>query len=153
MKLLGLLLSIVFLLAGCATANKIGNVQMGMTKEDVIRVMGPPASTSAKGKTEYLNYSLSETDDQAFYGITKPYYVRIINGRVDSFGRLGDFDSTQKPTVRIETKENIKTQSDVKTSGKADLYSELMKLKQLRDEGLITQEEFEKEKKELLEKY
>lgn len=153
MKLLGLLLSIVFLLAGCATANKISNVQMGMTKQDVIRVMGPPASTSAKGKTEYLNYSLSETDDQAFYGITKPYYVRIINGRVDSFGRLGDFDSTQKPTVRIETKENIKTQSDVKTSGKADLYSELMKLKQLRDEGLITQEEFEKEKKELLEKY
>ncbi len=115
--------------------------------------MGPPASTSAKGKTEYLNYSLSETDDQAFYGITKPYYVRIINGRVDSFGRLGDFDSTQKPTVRIETKENIKTQSDIKTSGEADLYSELMKLKQLRDEGLITQEEFEKEKKELLEKY
>lgn len=153
MKLLGLLLSIVFLLVGCATANKISNVQMGMTKQDVIRVMGPPASTSAKGKTEYLNYSLSETDDQAFYGITKPYYVRIINGRVDSFGRLGDFDSTQKPTVRIETKENIKTQSDVKTSGKADLYSELMKLKQLRDEGLITQEEFEKEKKELLEKY
>ena len=153
MKLLGLLLSIVFLLAGCATANKISNVQMGMTKQDVIRVMGPPVSTSATGKTEYLNYSLSETDDQAFYGITKPYYVRIINGRVDSFGRLGDFDSTQKPTVRIETKENIKTQSDVKTSGKADLYSELMKLKQLRDEGLITQEEFEKEKKELLEKY
>ena len=153
MKLLGLLLSIAFLLAGCATANKISNVQMGMTKQDVIRVMGPPVSTSATGKTEYLNYSLSETDDQAFYGITKPYYVRIINGRVDSFGRLGDFDSTQKPTVRIETKENIKTQSDVKTSGKADLYSELMKLKQLRDEGLITQEEFEKEKKELLEKY
>ncbi len=153
MKLLGLLLSIVFLLAGCATANKISNVQMGMTKQDVIRVMGPPVSTSATGKTEYLNYSLSETDDQAFYGITKPYYVRIINGRVDSFGRLGDFDSTQKPTVRIETKEDIKTQSDVKTSGKADLYSELMKLKQLRDEGLITKEEFEKEKKELLEKY
>ena len=153
MKLLGLLLSIAFLLAGCATANKISNVQMGMTKQDVIRVMGPPVSTSATGKTEYLNYSLSETDDQAFYGITKPYYVRIINGRVDSFGRLGDFDSTQKPTVRIETNENIKTQSDVKTSGTADLYSELMKLKQLRDEGLITQEEFEKEKKELLEKY
>ena len=153
MKLLGLLLSIVFLLAGCATAYKISNVQMGMTKQDVIRVMGPPASTSAKGKAEYLNYRLSETDNQAFSGITKPYYVRIVNGRVDSFGRLGDFDSTQKATVRIETKENIKTQSDVKTSGKADLYSELMKLKHLRDEGLITQEEFEKEKKELLEKY
>jgi len=153
MKFSVILLSIVALLAGCATAHKISKVQISMTKEEVIRVMGPPASTSAKGNTEYLNYSLSETDDQAFYGITRPYFVRIVNGRVDSFGRLGDFDSTQKPTVRIETEENIKTQSDIKTSGKSDLYSELMKLKQLRDEGLITEEEYEKEKKELLEKY
>lgn len=147
MKLLGMLLSIVFILVSCATAHRISNVQIGMTKEDVIRVMGRPASTSAKDKIEYLNYSLSETNDQAFDGVTKPYYIRIVNGRVDSFGRLGDFDSTQKQTVRIET------QSDVKKSGKADLYSELMKLKQLREEGLITQKEFEKEKKELLEKY
>jgi len=66
---------------------------------------------------------LSETYDQAFNGITKPYYIRLINERVDSYGRLGDFDSTQKPTVRIETQENIKTQSDIKTSGSRDLYS------------------------------
>jgi len=137
------------LIAGCATAHKISSVQIGMTKEEVINVMGPPASTSAKSGTEYLNYSLSETDDQAFYGITRPYYVRLINGKVDSFGRLGDFDSTQKPTVRVETDENIKAN----VSGKSDLYSELKKLKELRDEGIISEAEFEKEKKELLEKY
>lgn len=138
---------------GCATAHKISRVAIGMTKEEVINVMGSPASTSAKGNTEYLNYALSETDDDAFMGRTRPYYIRLVNGRVDSYGRLGDFDSTQKPTVRIETDEKIKTQADVKVKGKEDLYSELMKLKQLRDEGLITEEEFEKEKKELLEKY
>lgn len=147
------LITIAFLLAGCATAHKISQVKLGMTREQVIKVMGPPASTSAKGSCEYLNYSLSETDDQAFVGITEPYYVRLVDGRVDSYGRLGDFDSTQKPTVRIETDESIKTQSDIRTIDKKDLYSELMKLKQLLDEGLITQEEFEREKKELLQKY
>jgi predicted Zn-dependent peptidase len=34
-----------------------------------------------------------------------------------------------------------------------DLSSELKKLKELLDEGIITQQEFETEKKELLEKY
>ncbi len=141
------------LVTGCATAHNISAVQIGMTKDEVIKVMGRPASMSVKRGTEYLNYSLSETDDQAFYGITQPYYVRLINGRVDSYGRLGDFDSTQKPTVRIETDENIKTKSDVKVTGNKDLYSELKKLKELKDEGIISEEEFEKEKKELLDKY
>ena len=151
MKNLISLVMLVILLAGCATAGKINGVQMGMTKEEVIKVMGPPASMSAKGGSEYMNYSLSETDDDAFRGWTKPYYVRLIDGKVDSYGRLGDFDSTQKPTVRIETDENIK--ANVKTSEKKDLYSELKKLKQLKDDGLITQQEYDKEKKELLEKY
>jgi len=138
-------------LSACATAHKMNKVQLGMTKAEVIKVMGPPVSISAQRGSEYLNYSFSETDDQAFYGITKPYYVRLINGRVESYGRLGDFDSTQKPTIRIEKDETIK--DDVKTSGRKDLYSELKKLKQLKDDGLITQQEFDKEKKELLDKY
>jgi outer membrane protein assembly factor BamE (lipoprotein component of BamABCDE complex) len=136
---------------GCATAHKIGKVQLGMTKQEVIRVMGKPVSVSAQGVSEYLNYSLSETGDDAFRGVTMPYYVRLLQGRVDSFGRLGDFDSTQKPTVRIETEENITT--NLKSKNKDELYSELIKLKQLKDDGVITQEEFDKEKRELLEKY
>jgi outer membrane protein assembly factor BamE (lipoprotein component of BamABCDE complex) len=131
----------------------MNKVQIGMTKSEVIKIIGNPTSVSAKDKSEYLNYRLSETDDQAWDGITVPYYVRLINGRVDSYGRLGDFDSTQNLTMKIETDENIKTQTEVKSSGKEDLYSELMKLKQLKEEGLITQEEFDKEKKELLDKY
>jgi outer membrane protein assembly factor BamE (lipoprotein component of BamABCDE complex) len=153
MRLINIFIIISLLLSGCATANKMNKVQIGMTKSEVIKTIGNPASVSAKDESEYLNYLLSETDDQAWDGITVPYYVRLINGRVDSYGRLGDFDSTQKPTIKIETDENIKTQTEVKSSGKEDLYSELMKLKQLKEEGLITQEEFEKEKKELLDKY
>lgn len=82
-----LMISLAIWLAGCATAHKINKVQTGMTKSEVIKVMGSPVSITEKGGSEYLNYSLSETDDQAYYGITRPYYVRLINGRVDSYGR------------------------------------------------------------------
>jgi len=121
-----LLLLLAFVLMACATSQKMNKVQIGMTKPEVIKAIGQPVSISAQGSSEYLNYSLSETDDQAFYGITKPYYVRLINGHVESFGRSGDFDSTQKPTIRIEKNETVK--ADINNSSKRSLYSELKKL-------------------------
>lgn len=129
------------LLAGCASANKINSINLGMTKEDVINIMGKPASISAKEGTEYLNYSLSETDTQAYYGITKPYYVRIIDGKVDAYGRLGDFDSTKNPTIQIKTDETVRQK--VHTSK----YDELMQLKHLKDEGALSEKEYEIQKK------
>jgi hypothetical protein len=59
------------------------------------------------------------------------------------------YPDQQKPTVRVETDENV----NATISEKDNLYSELKKLKELRDEGIISEPEFEKEKKELLEKY
>ena len=138
-------------LTACATAHKISQERIGMTKQEVIELMGQPVSTSAQGDVEYFNYSLSETGDDAFMGWTKPYYVRIINGKVESYGRTGDFNSTKTPTVRIETDEKIKQDVNVKDSG--DLYTELKKLKELKDSGIITEEEFEARKKKILEKY
>ena len=41
--------------------------------------------------------------------------------------------------------------TDTDSESKPDLYTELKKLDELRDEGLLTDEEFEQEKKELLE--
>ena len=96
------------MLIGCATSGKINAVQLDMTKAEVIAVMGEPVSVSAQGTAEYLNYNLSETDDDAFYGIATPYYVRLINGKVESYGRTGDFDSTQPTIVRMENDENVK---------------------------------------------
>jgi hypothetical protein len=52
-----------------------------------------------------------------------------------------------------ETVETVKTPADVPISEKDDRYTELMKLKKLLDEGIITQEEYDIEKKEILEKY
>ena len=101
------------LTAGCATAHnatahKMNSVSIGMTKQEVISVLGPPTSTSAKEGVEYLDYRFYETDDHAFYGITSPYFVRIINGKVDSYGHLGDFDSTKAPETKSTIDLNIK---------------------------------------------
>ena len=147
MKHLTVAFFVAILLAGCATAGKISTVQLGMTKDDVIKVMGKPTSVSAQGGSEYLNYALSETDDDAFRGWTKPYYVRLINGKVESYGRTGDFDSTKTPTVRLESDQTIR-QSGGKSS---DLFTELTKLKELKDTGIITEAEFQSQKKKLLE--
>lgn len=83
-------------LGACATSHKMNTVSLGMTKQQVTEALGPPASTSATSGVEYLNYRFSETDDHAFQGITTPYFVRIVNGKVDAYGRLGDFDSTKR---------------------------------------------------------
>ena len=136
----------IFLISCSGTSYKMNDLFIGMTKEDVVLVLGKPVSISAKDGTEYLNYQFSENSDQAFYGLTVPYFVRLINGKVDSYGKLGDFDSTQKPTIKIETQEEISVQD-------GDLYGELKKIKELRDEGTLTEQEFQLEKEKILRKY
>ena len=152
MKYLSMII-VAFLLIGCATSHKINMISVGMTKDEVLKAMGPPVSISATEGVEYLNYKLSETDDDAFMGWTTPYYVRIRDGKVDAFGRHGDFDSTKAPTIRIEKDETIKQDMNLKVDKKPDLYKELMKLKELKDQGILTEEEFKSKKKEILERY
>lgn len=80
-----------------------------MSKQEVIQYLGQPVSTSAASGVEYLNYRFSETDDHAFYGVTTPYFVRIVGGKVESYGRLGDFDSTKPKEIKSTVDLNINT--------------------------------------------
>ncbi len=138
-------------LCACATATKINKLSVGMGKEQVIAALGKPVSVSAQQDVEYLNYRLSETANDAFYGVTTPYYVRIVGGRVESFGRLGDFDSTKDPTVEIKSDSTVHQETKTEVKSKPDLYAELKKLQELRDSGVLTEEEFQAQKKKLLE--
>jgi len=124
-----------------------------MPKEEALKIMGKPVSASATKECEYLNYRLAETSDDDFYGRTTPYYIRIIDGKVESYGRVGDFDSTKTPTVKVQTEESIKQDAKINIKDEGGMYTELKKLKELRDEGIITKREFDREKKEILEKY
>ena len=67
------------LFAGCLTpASKINAVHLGMTKAEVLAVMGAPTSVTADEKAEYLNYFVKE------YGPAlqrqSPYEVALVNG-------------------------------------------------------------------------
>jgi len=84
LRVVGLVLAVV-LLVGCA--NQMNQVKLGMTRDQVISAVGTPSSTSAMDKTEYLKYQLCS--DWIF---TDRYYVRLSDGKVDAFGRVGDFN-------------------------------------------------------------
>lgn len=107
MRNIFIFLVLVVFAAGCATAHRMNSVQLGMTKQEVITAIGNPASTSATKGVEYMNYRFSETDDHAFLGITTLYFVRLIDGKVDAYGRTGDFDSTKIPEHKTTIDLNI----------------------------------------------
>jgi hypothetical protein len=115
-----------------------------------IAVMGAPVSVSTQGNSQYLNYSVCDTDNQTLSGIMCPYTVPLIDGRVESYGTTGDVGSPQTPTSRHESDQILK--QDVRTKEAGDLYTELIKLKELKDTGVITEEEFRFHKRRVLEK-
>lgn len=102
--------SAVALLTACATPSKtLNSVSVGMTKAEVIQIMGEPQSTSATGGTEYLLYTLNDGASVATDALGQShlqlqtknsYFVRLKGGLVDSYGRVGDFDSTKPPEVK-----------------------------------------------------
>jgi hypothetical protein len=89
-----LILIATLMLVGCATAPKTNHLSIGMTKQEVVDVMGWPSSTAANSSgVMVLRYRLSATGHDAFHHRTEEYFVRLIDGKVDCYGRNGDFDS------------------------------------------------------------
>ena len=139
------------LLSGCvAKAGRTSGVNQGMSKQEVLAVMGHPVSVSTHGSSQYLNYSVCDTDNQTLNGIMRPYVVRLIDGQVESYGTTGDVGSPQTPMGRQESDQIVK--QDVRTKEPIDLYTELMKWKELKDAGVITEEEFRFQKRRIIEK-
>ncbi len=106
------------ILNGCAPKNNklasnLENASIGMTKQDIIRAMGSPESISAINNIEVLRYELCNRQMTFAEGPTvgqclkwTKYYVRLTNGKVDSYGELGDFDSIkdEKKIIDINLK-------------------------------------------------
>ena len=93
---------------GCVTTpRKFNHVSVGMTKAEVIGILGEPQSTSGNGQVEYLNYAYNMYPVGSF-GQGGPDYrfVRIINGRVDAYGKPGDFDSTKDAVTKIKIEQS-----------------------------------------------
>ena len=142
-------------LCGCATmSQKMNSISLGMSKDEVMKKMGNPISTSATENTEYLNYSLVESAD-GIIGYPRPYYVCIRDGKVISYGRKGDFDTTKDPTQVIKVIGDLKSDEKIKiqTENNGELENKLKTLNKLLSDGLITKSEFEEQKKKLLNDY
>ena len=91
-------LLVLVVLVGCATASKTNGLSLGMTKAQVLAVMGQPASTAADSEVEVLRYKLSATGHDAFHHRTEEYFVRLVSGKVERFGKAGDWESGKGAT-------------------------------------------------------
>ena len=161
--LLGAMLATV-LLAGCQTSAELNKIHIGMTKMEVQSILGTPDSTSAQANVEYMTYYLSS---DAGYGRDQPYMVRLVNGKVESFGRFAQlFDLYNRPVTNATPGQPNFPQLGISSAAvsmagspapmgyapapKPDLVAELAKLKELKDQGALTDDEFQKAKAKLL---
>jgi len=93
--------TLLFLLIGCAgTTQKMNLVSLGMSKDQVIGILGSPRSSAGSAGVEVLRYALiSKVNDVV--GHEEYYFVALKNGQVQSYGRWGDFGSAQDPTLNL----------------------------------------------------
>ena len=77
--LLVLLIPLVF---GCASAARMNRVNVGMTKQEVIKVLGKPASTSASEAVEHMAYGFVRSRML----FRSPYFVKLVDGKVTAYG-------------------------------------------------------------------
>jgi Short C-terminal domain/SmpA / OmlA family len=150
------------LLAGCATADRLNQIRIGMTKDQVVAIMGTPDSTSAQANMEYYTYYLL---NESQYGRDQPYMIRFVDSKVESFGRFAQlFDAYNRPAVGTPQAGMASPQGAMMPFGPGmtapvsiirqrpvmDLASEIQKLKELRDSGVLTEDEFQKAKAKVL---
>ena len=73
-----------------------------MSKDQAILIMGNPTSTSAPGGgEEILIYELTETRAAEEYNYTNEYYVRVVGGLVESYGRMGNCDTSTRDSLLL----------------------------------------------------
>ena len=148
-------LVLTMLLIGCATTSKNFNkISLGMSKEQVVSILGEPISVSSKkGNQEFLNYRFAESKIEYHQGIRIPYYVLIENDIVKEYGREGDFiDHISNYNDRELHDRNFKEGTNTTQHSVEIMHSELKLLKELFDDGILTKEEYDAKKKDILDR-
>ena len=134
-------------LAGCGTLNnssKLNSVHLGMSKADLISTLGAADQVSSQANVEYLTYFLSRDS-----GATKePYMVRVVDARVDSFGRFVQLLDTH--SAAAGGPQGLGLGAVMPYSLNTDVVTQLQQLKWLKDQGVLSESEFQKVKERLL---
>jgi hypothetical protein len=87
---------VAFLLAGCFAGQQITQIDAGMSREQVIGILGRPDAYRSAGDTEAMTYSNRLMPGWS-WGDTADYNVVLTNGRVSAYG----------PGVVRETSHNV----------------------------------------------
>jgi outer membrane protein assembly factor BamE (lipoprotein component of BamABCDE complex) len=74
-------------LVGCAPWIGMHNIELGMSKSEVLQQMGKPSNVSGSGNEEYLWY----VPANRFW---ERYYVHLVNGKVEAYGQLAEQPET-----------------------------------------------------------
>jgi len=79
-----LLLAMFLLASGCATKGRIyagdpSNVSMGMSKKQVIKLLGAPERSAVEGQSETLRYIVEYP-----WSPDRPFQIKLVNDRVVS---------------------------------------------------------------------
>lgn len=93
----------LFLLSCVSSPSKMNHVNLGMSKAEVVSILGSPQSTRAQGRVEYLVYQFLERNP-LIDSRPSPYFVRLVDGKVESYGKVGDFDSTKEEKLNLDVK-------------------------------------------------
>jgi outer membrane protein assembly factor BamE (lipoprotein component of BamABCDE complex) len=85
----------VLLSAGCQTpSTQLNKVHLGMTEAEVVKILGQPASMAeSKDGSKTLYYTLREN----MGSINSPYSVKLVDGKLDSYGRDAGGTQTTQP--------------------------------------------------------
>jgi outer membrane protein assembly factor BamE (lipoprotein component of BamABCDE complex) len=82
-------LLVFLLLSGCANpatmrTSNLESVRAGMTRDQILEIMGPPQRQETYGSTEFWIYSTDGTSNTALLDFTP---IAIVEGRVTGAGR------------------------------------------------------------------
>ena len=87
-------------LAGCHSGGDLYYIRPGATRAEVYKALGLPASSSASNNVELLRYELLTAQANKGGGDAaaqvESYYIRIIDGTVESYGKWSDLPAQQK---------------------------------------------------------
>lgn len=81
----------LMLLTGChSPAGKVNDLTTGMTKAQVLEILGPPVNTTATGDEETLRFKLLRYRPPIRWPIHEEYLVKLTNDHVTAFGKPRD---------------------------------------------------------------
>lgn len=93
----GLIIGILaLLLAGCITGEQVREVGVGMSRADVVGIMGAPDGVQVNGNTEVLKYANRLMS--GFSWDRTDYFVTLTNGQVSGYGN-GEVRQNAPPQI------------------------------------------------------